>query len=124
MSMNIAFLTTSPQTLTQDLCDLANLEGHLLAVRALMRLDAGNEKGEGETHSPNQCEVASVAYHFGFAWQGGRFDRPACEPLINALHQLGTAIDPAVWQSSVDDGCNDAEIEREQARVNQFNPII
>ncbi|MBN5215701.1 hypothetical protein JY428_12255 [Serratia ureilytica] len=122
--MNIAFLTTSPQTLTQDLCDLANLEGHLLAVRALMRLDAGNEKGEGETHSPNQCEVASVAYHFGFAWQGGRFDRPACEPLINALHQLGTAIDPAVWQSSVDDGCNDAEIEREQARVNQFNPII
>ena len=45
MSMNIAFLTTAPQTLTQDLCDLANLEGHLLSVRALMRLDAGNEKG-------------------------------------------------------------------------------
>ncbi|MBH3156840.1 hypothetical protein I5P92_13810 [Serratia ureilytica] len=122
--MNIAFLTTSPQSLTQDLCDLANLEGHLLAVRALMRLDAGNEKGEGEAHSANQCEVASVAYHFGFAWNGGRFDRPACEPLINALHQLGTAIAPAVWQRSVDDGGNDAEIEREQARVNRLNPII
>ncbi|HGE6737084.1 TPA: hypothetical protein ACGCBI_000507 [Serratia marcescens] len=71
MSINIAFLTTSPQTLTQDLCDLANLEGHLLAVRALMRLGAGNEKCEGEAHSPNQCEVASVVYPFGFAWQGG-----------------------------------------------------
>ncbi|PNO64859.1 hypothetical protein MC70_019965 [Serratia marcescens] len=122
--MNVAFLTTSPQTLTQDLCVLANLEGHLLTIRALMRLDAGNEKGEGEAHLPNQCGVASVAYHFGFAWQGGRFDRSACEPLINALHQLGTAIDPTVWQSSVDDGCNDAEIEREQVRVNRLNPII
>ncbi|MGP0838114.1 hypothetical protein [Serratia sp. CY85251] len=124
MSINVAFLTTSPQSLTQDLCDLANLEGHLLAVRALMRLDAGNEKGEGEAHSPNQYEVASVAYHFGFAWQGGRFGRSACEPLINALHQLGTAIAPAVWQSSVDDGCNDAEVEREQARVNLLNSVI
>ncbi|MOA47761.1 hypothetical protein D3C78_1704270 [compost metagenome] len=47
MNMNVAFLTTAPQSLTQDLCDLANLEGHLLVVRALMRLDTGNEKGEG-----------------------------------------------------------------------------
>ncbi|HID9895577.1 hypothetical protein [Serratia nevei] len=124
MSMNIAFLTTAPQTLTQDLCDLANLEGHLLSVRALMRLDAGNEKGEGEVHSPNQCEVAHVAHSFGFAWNEGRFDRLACEPLINALHQLGTAIDPAVWQSSFDDGCNDAEIEREQARMNLLISLI
>lgn len=55
---------------------------------------------------------------------GGRFDRSACEPLVNALHQLGTAIDPAVWQSSFDDGCNDAEIEREQARMNLLTPLI
>ncbi|WP_261137496.1 hypothetical protein [Serratia quinivorans] len=53
MNMNVAFLTTAPQPLTQDLCDLANLEGHLLAVRALMRLDTGNEKGEGEAYSLN-----------------------------------------------------------------------
>ncbi|WP_413715648.1 hypothetical protein [Serratia ureilytica] len=124
MSMNISFLTISPQTLTQDLCDLANLEGHLLAVRALMRLDVGNEKGEGEAHSPNQCALAHVACHFGFARKGGRFNRSACEPLVNALHQLGNAIDPTVWQSSFDDGCNDAEIEREQARMNLLNPFI
>ena len=71
MSMNIAFLTTAPQTLTQDLCDLANLEGHLLSVRARMRLDAGNEKGEGEVHSPNQCEVAHVAHFVWFCLEWG-----------------------------------------------------
>lgn len=121
MSMNVAFLTISPQSLIQDLCDLANLEGHLLAVRALMRLDAGNEKGEGEAYSPNQCGVANAAYRFGFAWYGGRFDRSACEPLINALHMLGTAIYPTVWQSCFDEGCNDAEIELEQ--VNLISPM-
>ncbi|MFN1150280.1 hypothetical protein [Serratia liquefaciens] len=103
--MNVAFLTTAPQSLIQDLCDLANLEGHLLSVRALMRLDTGNEKGEGEAYSLNQCGVANVAYRFGFAWYGGRFDSSACEPLINALHTLGTDIDPAIWQSRFDEGC-------------------
>lgn len=121
MSMNAAFLTTSPQSLIQDLCDLANLEGDLLAVRALMRLDVGNEKGEGEAYSLNQCGVANVAYRFGFAWYGGRFGRSSCEPLINALHTLGSAIGPAVWQSCFDEGCNDAEIEQDQ--VNLITPL-
>uniref|UniRef100_A8G8R1 Uncharacterized protein n=1 Tax=Serratia proteamaculans (strain 568) TaxID=399741 RepID=A8G8R1_SERP5 len=119
--MNVAFLTTTPQSLTQDLCDLANLEGHLLAVRALMRLDTGNEKGEGEAYSLNQCGIANAAYRFGFAWYGGRFDSSACEPLINALHTLGTDLDPAVWKRCFDEGCNDAEIEQEQ--VNLLTPM-
>jgi hypothetical protein len=68
--------------------------------------------------------VAHVAHSFGFAWNGGRFDRSACEPFINALHQFGIAIDPTVWQHSFDDRCNDAEVELDQVRVNRLNPII
>ncbi|HHA1945005.1 hypothetical protein I4P16_15220 [Enterobacter hormaechei] len=83
----------------EDLCELAKLEGDLLAVAAFERLDIGTQPDEDNV-TDNQWTIASLARTFagGCAGDSPRYAHPSCKALFDEVIELARAICPGTWE--------------------------
>lgn len=110
--MYLTYDMLQPQTLTQDLYDLALLEGDLLAVRAQQRLGTGDDRQDDEPMTDNESAVYTVFRTL--AWLtivGQRFTHPACASLLRDIHQSGRETDPFVRDYAWKNECHNARCD-------------
>lgn len=82
----------------EDLCELAKLEGDLLAVAAFERLDIGTQPDEDDV-TDNQWTIASLARTFAWGCAGDlpRYAHPSCKALFDEVMELARAVCPGTW---------------------------
>lgn len=82
----------------ENLCELAKLEGDLLAVAAFERLDIGTQQDE-DNFTDNQWTIASLARTFarGCAGDLPRYAHPSCKTLFDEVIELARAVCPGTW---------------------------
>lgn len=85
-------------TMIVDLCDLANLEGELLAIAAYEKLDIGTHSDE-DNFTNNIWAIGHLAETL--AWECGgdspRYTHPSCKVLFADVVTLGRTICPGAW---------------------------
>lgn len=84
----------------EDLCELAKLEGDLLAVAAFERLDIGTHPDEDD-FTDNQWTVASLARTFarGCAGDLPHYTHPSCKALFDEVMELARTVCPGIWEN-------------------------
>ncbi|QMD26677.1 hypothetical protein HVZ46_19875 [Citrobacter freundii] len=82
----------------EDLCELAKLEGELLAVAAFERLDIGTQPDE-DNFTDNQWTIASLARTFAWGCVGDlpRYAHPSCKALFDEVMELARTVCPGTW---------------------------
>ncbi|ECC3297993.1 hypothetical protein YN18_003862 [Salmonella enterica subsp. enterica] len=82
----------------EDLCELAKLEGDLLAVAAFERLDIGTQPDEDD-FTDNQWTIASLARTFarGCAGDLPYYSHLSCKALFDEVIELARTVCPGTW---------------------------
>ena len=89
-------LSFEPQSVVQDLYDLAKAEGELLFVAAKMRLGIDEERDE-DGFTDNEYVLTDIAYQLAQALVFGRFTHSASEPLLHDVLALGEKVNREAW---------------------------
>ncbi|MBC3211033.1 hypothetical protein [Serratia fonticola] len=99
-------------TTTDDLYELANLEGELLVIAAYEKLDIGTQPDE-DNFTDNICAVAHLAETLALKCGGGspRYTHPSCQVLFNEVVALGRTVCPGAWDYFFGVGLEEAAAE-------------
>lgn len=82
----------------EGLCELAKLEGDLLAVAAFERLNIGTQPDEDNV-TDNQWTIASLARTFAWECAGdlSQYAHPSCNALFYEVMELARTVCPGTW---------------------------
>lgn len=85
-------------TTIDDLCNLANLEGELLAIAAYEKLNIGTQPDE-DNFTDNIYAVGHMAEMLAGECGGDspRYTHPSCQVLFDEVVALGRTICPGAW---------------------------
>lgn len=99
-------------TTIDDLCNLANLEGKLLAIAAYEKLNIGTQPDE-DNFTDNIWAIGHLAEALALECgrDSSRFTHPSCQALFDEVVALGRTICPGVWDYFFGVGLEEAAAE-------------